>query len=1092
MNSRLVSRKLCGCCLFLAFIALLFSDCFPAKAQVAGGTILGTVSDPSGGVVAGAEITIKDIATGVVRQAASNSSGFYLIPNLPAGRYDLRISAPGFSVGTASGITLTVGAEQTLDIVLKVGAASSTVEVAEIASGVDTATSSISGDVDGTTVRELPLNGRDWSQLATLQPGVNQVRNQSGIGSVGSADVVRGARGFGNQLSVSGTRPTQNNYRLDGISFNDYTNGAPGGVLGTLSGVDAIQEFSVLTTNYSAEYGRTSGGVINAITRAGANQFHGNIYEFLRNSALDARNFFDGPSVPPFRRNQFGASIGGPIVKDKTFFFFNYEGLRQSLSSTQVNTVPSDNARNGILSTGNVTVDPAVAPYLQFWSPPNSGLNPGGDTGQFKVVTKQPGSDNFYTARVDHNFSSKDTLSGSFFYDKTQLSNPDPLNNETFFNSNSRSFVSLEETHSFSPAVVNSVRFGFSRNAADILTAPGANPLATDTSLGSVPGQAAPFLIVPGISVFSGGVDGFPNFTFGWNSFQAYDDAFVTRGKHSLKFGFAVERMQSNNLFHFFDNGRFFFPSLSAFLTNQPLVFAASIPSANSPRGIRETLFGGYIQDDWKIRSNLTLNIGLRYEMTTIPNEVKGKQASLKTMTASTITVGAPYFDNNPTTKNFEPRLGFAWDPFHTGKTSVRGGFGMFDVLPLPYEFLIISSASAPVGQNLNFGGLQPGDFPTTAYNNAIANCSPTVSLVCYRTSYIEPHPKRSYVMQWNLNIQREIAPSTTVTIAYVGSRGVHLPYRTDDADIVLPTLTTAGYLWPSTPGTQVNPNVGRIDRLAFDADSYYNALQIGVEKKMSHGLQVQGSFTWGKSLDTGSSTIAGDQFSNSPSSLPVFFASGLRKGQSDFNLARNLVISGTWEIPGLKSKTGFTGWATNGWQIGGVLQASSGAPFTVLIGGDPLGMNSTDPFAYPARLRGPGCGSAVNAGNPNNYIRLQCFGLPQATTAIAAQCFPYSTDASSCSNLLGNSGRNGLTGPGLVNVDFSVFKNTKLAKISETANLQFRAEMFNIFNHANFAPPLDNNTLFNQDGTTVGSAGVIDATQTPSRQIQFGLKLIF
>ena len=328
--------------------------------------------------------------------------------------------------------------------------------------------------------------------------------------------------------------------------------------------------------------------------------------------------------------------------------------------------------------------------------------------------------------------------------------------------------------------------------------------------------------------------------------------------------------------------------------------------------------------------------------------------------------------------------------------------------------------------------------------------------------------------------------------MAYVGSRGVHLPFRTDDADIVLPALTSAGYLWPATLGTQVNPNVGRIDRLSFDADSYYHALQIGVEKKMSHGLQVQGSFTWGKSLDTGSSTIAGYQFSNSPSSLPVFFAPSVRKGQSDFNLARNLVISGTWEIPGLKSKTGFTGWATNGWQIGGVLQASSGAPFTVLIGGDPLGMGSTDPFAYPSRLTGPGCGSAVNPSNPNNYIKLQCFGLPESTPAVAVQCVPYSTDVNSCSNLLGNSGRNALTGPGLINVDFSLFKNTRITKISETANLQFRAEMFNIFNHANFAPPLDNNTLFNQDGTTVGSAGVIDATQTPSRQIQFGLKLIF
>ncbi len=500
-------------------------------------------------------------------------------------------------------------------------------------------------------------------------------------------------------------------------------------------------------------------------------------------------------------------------------------------------------------------------------------------------------------------------------------------------------------------------------------------------------------------------------------------------------------------------------------------------------------MFGGYIQDDWKLRPNLTLNIGVRYEMTTIPTEANGRQASLKTMTASQITPGAPYFSHNPTTKNFEPRIGFAWDPFRNGKTSVRGGFGMFDVLPLPYEFLIISSASAPVAQNLNFGGLQPGDFPTNAYNKAIATCSQAVNLVCYRTSYIDPNPRRSYMMQWNLNVQREIAPQTSLTVAYVGSRGVHLPYRTDDADIVIPTKTSAGYLWPTTLGTQVNPTVGRIDRLSFDADSYYDALQLGVEKKMSHGLQLQGSFTWGKSLDTGSSTIAGDQFSNSPSSLPVYFDARVRKGQSDFNLARNLVVSGTWELPGFKSRSGLTRWVLGGWQVGGVLQASSGAPFTVLIGGDPLGMGSTDPFAYPSRLTGPGCSSLVNPGNPQNYIKLNCFILPQATPAIQANCVPFSTDSNSCSNLLGNSGRNALTGPGLINVDFSVFKNMR---VTERANLQFRAEMFNIFNHANFAPPLDNSTLFNQDGTTVGNAGVIDATQTTSRQIQFGLKLMF
>jgi hypothetical protein len=347
-------------------------------------------------------------------------------------------------------------------------------------------------------------------------------------------------------------------------------------------------------------------------------------------------------------------------------------------------------------------------------------------------------------------------------------------------------------------------------------------------------------------------------------------------------------------------------------------------------------------------------------------------------------------------------------------------------------------------------------------------------------------------VMQWNLNVQREIAPQTSITVGYVGSRGVRLPFRTDDADIVLPTKTPAGYLWPSNStgagiGTRLNPNVGRIDRLAFGADSYYDALQVGVERKFSHGLQFQGSFTWGKSIDTGSSTIAGDQFSNSPSSLPFFFDAKLRRGQSDFNLARNLVISGTWQVPGVKEKSGVLGWVTNDWQIGGVLQASSGAPFTVLVGGDPLGLNNADPFAYPDRITGSGCGSGVRSGNIN-YINVNCFTMPPsqgvATSGPNAGTNIYT--------LLGNSGRNPLTGPGLINVDFSVFKNIPIHKLTETTSLQFRAEMFNIFNHANFAPPLDNNVLFNPDGSRVGNAGVIDATQTSSRQIQFGLKLIF
>ncbi len=1049
----------------------------PAEAQVAGATLTGIITDPDGAAVARAEVELISVSTGISTKVPANNSGSYFFPNITPGVYRITVTAAGFAATTATNVTLSVGATETLNLALSVGGASTSVQVNTTAS-VNLENATITGQIDGTALRELPLNGRDWSQLATLQPGISQVRNQSSIGGVGSADVVRGARGFGNQLSIAGTRPTQNNYRLDGISFNDYTNGAPGSVLSNLSGVDAIAEFSVLTSNYSAEYGRTSGGVINAVTKTGTEKFHGDAYEFLRNSALDARNYFDGPSVPPFRRNQFGGSIGGPIYKNKTFFFFNYEGLRQSLSTTSVNIVPSLAARGGQLSSGTVAVDPKVVPFLQFWHVPNGAILAGGDTALYSVVTKQIGTDNFYTGRLTHHFSERDELGATFLYDKSFLTNPDPLNNEGFSNSNSRPFFSFEETHTFTPNLINAARIGFSRNYAVIATAPAINPAAADTSLGALPGQPAPFISVPGIATFFGGLDGFPNFSFGWNSYQLYDDAFWTHGSHQLKFGYAMEYMQSNNLFHFFDDGRFSFPSLSAFLQNQPQSFSGNVPSADSPRNLRSTLFGGYIQDDWSLRRTLVLNLGMRYEMTTVVNEAHGKLATLRTMEASTVHTGPPYFDN-PTLKDFSPRIGFAWSPFANSNTSVRGGFGIFDVLPLPYQFLIISSASAPFLQSVTTANPPAGSFPNSAYSIGLNQQTPG-TLAGQRVAFVQPKPSRSYVNEWNFSVQQVFPSEVVATIAYIGSRGLHLPFRTDDADITLPTSHLNGsYYWP-TPigsGTVLNPNVGRIDRLSYDGDSYYDGLLVSVERKLHRGLQIQGSYTWQKSIDTGSSTIAGDQFSNSPSSLPFWFDPRLRRGQSDFNLEQSAVLSGTWKVPALLSSNLLTRTAFNDWQIGSIFQASTGSPFPALIGGDPLGLNNTDPFDYPDRV--PGCGHTVNHGNPNNYINLNCFAVP---TPI---------------NRLGNSGRNPLTGPGLISLDASVFKNFPLPELYETANIQFRAEFFNVLNRANFAPPLDNDVLFTQDNSAagaspVGGAGVIDATQTPSRQIQFGLKLIW
>ena len=680
-------------------VAMAVALCFGAPgslpAQVAGGTIQGVIADSSGAAIVGAHLTITEAATGTARSAVTNSSGSYSVPNLQPSQYSVSVTAAGFAPEVANSISLTVGANLTVNFSLKVGSSTEEVKVGGTAAQIELTTSDISAVVDSTTMRQLPLNGRDWSQLITLQPGANAVRNQSAIGSAGTSDVNRVLRGFGNQMSISGTRPQQNNYRLDGVSFNDYTNGAPGGVLGTITGVDAVQEFSVITTNYSAEYGKTSGGVINAVTRSGTNNFHGSAYEFLRNSALDARNYFDGPTIAPFRRNQFGGTVGGPILHDKTFFFFNYEGLRQTLGVSQVDRVPSAAARSGVLSTGNVTVDPAVTPYLAFWPLPNAGLDPSGDVGNYRVATNQIGNENFYTGKVDHHLSDRDTLSGTFLYVSTDLTEPDALNNLHFVNQDARTFASIEETHTFSSNLLNTVRFGFSRNHAISNTANPINPLAGDTALGSVPGRPAPFLIVPTWSNFYGGVGGFPNFVIGWNSFQFYDDAFLTHGSHTFKFGFAFERMQSNNFMRFTENGRFVYASVSDFLTNKPLVYGVQLPSGESERGIRQTLFAGYAQDNWRIRNNLTLNYGVRYEMVTVPTEVHGRLSTLRNMTDAQVHIGDPYF-SNPTLKDFSPRLGFAWDPYGHGKTSVRAGFGIYDVLPLPYLFLISSAGSAP------------------------------------------------------------------------------------------------------------------------------------------------------------------------------------------------------------------------------------------------------------------------------------------------------------------------------------------------------------------------------------------------------------
>src|SRR5467141_1950640 len=832
-------------CVMLMFAALVSIQ---VHAQVTGATLSGTVTDTSGGIIRDAEVSVKNTATGISRAVTVDSAGFYTVPNLLAGIYEVRVTAAGFSTALHSDLTLAVGAQQQLNFSLRVGTATETVKVTA-ATQIELTSSTLTGHVDSQTELDLPLNGRDWTSLATLHPGVKLIENQMDY-SLGSA---RGNRGFGAQLTVSGQRTTNNNYRLDGVSVNDYANSGPGNVIGAALGVDAIQEFSVLTGGFSAEYGKATGGVVNAITKSGTNSFHGDVYEFIRNSALDSRVYFSRSGNTPlaqFRRNQFGGAAGGPIIKDKTFIFGDYEGFRQAKGITTTITVPSDSARAGNLVSGPVTVDPAAAAELAMFPHATPGTS-AKDKGQFIHSGLQIVPENFYTARVDHKLSANDGLFGTYHYDDTDFTQPDSFNNVLLKSHTRRQTVVLGESHTFGPSVVNSVRVGYSRSHALNLIPFGAiNPAAALTSLGSTTGQAAPIVANSGYTRNQGGVGAASNYEHAFNNYQLADDAFWTHGAHTLKFGTDIERMQYNYIARVTPGGRWNFSNLASFRTNKAKQFEAGIPSTITPRELRQTLIAGYVQDDWRLRSHLTLNLGLRYEMVTVIRDAQGKITSLLNIGDPAPQCGVqfdssfapggpttprlpgsvcggvgPYY-HNPTLRNFEPRIGYAWDPFHNGKTSVRGGFGIYDVLPLPGYFLVLQAQAAP------FMIFDSVDKPASGTNplqnqfsaggqDLLTNPKPGVQVGKLSTSTVEANPHRNYVLEWNLNVQRQIRPDLSVTLGYIGSHGVHMLIRGDDGNMTIPTLTSAGYLFPcgspmnadgsctagnSPAGTQTNP----------------------------------------------------------------------------------------------------------------------------------------------------------------------------------------------------------------------------------------------------------------------------------------------
>jgi hypothetical protein len=957
--------------LMAAVLALVFMA--PAWAQTTTGTILGVVKDASQGIIPGATVTVKNTGTGVARSLVTDDQGAYRAPNLTPGTYEVTVELVGFKTSTVAGINLTVGREAVVDLTLQPGDVVEQVTVTGEGRLVNTVSATIEGLISEQEIRELPLNSRDYLQLTTLAPGVLVMRGQR--------DAISPQTGTGLNMSISGGRPQQNNFRVDGVSTNDHANTSPGATTGTNLGVEAIKEFSVMTNTYSAEFGRSAGGVINAVTRSGTNDLHGTGFYFHRNNNFDARNFFNPGELPDFRRHQFGAALGGPIIKNKTFFFGNYESLREELAQTAISTVLTASARSGNLLSGPVVVNAAMQRYIELFPLPNGPIL--GDTGTFFSEPNRSTRQNFGLIRGDHNFNASTTLNSSYIIEKADIEQPDSLLANDVLSPSKRQFVSAELTKIVTNRLVNAMRFGYGRSALATGILRGRSPQMTDPALGFLPGRPVGIYAIAGLTQFPGGEGAADTEDYLSQSFQFYENATYQLGRHFLKAGMNFEILRDRLRSASAENGSYSFDSIPAFLTNQPATFQAQLAGSDTERFIRQSIWGFYVQDDVRWTDRLSMNLGLRYEFATEPSERDGQSATLREFTSTEPTVGLFYV--NPPKHNFAPRLGLAWDPTGSGKTSVRAGFGMFYDLILPYYLTNPATRMPPHflrGQTPR-GTLPQGAFPSQAYPILLGQPTPRLT-----ADWIEYEPKTGYRVQYNLNVQHQLLKDTVVMLGYVGGRGINIGRLPGDGNVapVYDDLGGGVLFFPAGQRT-INPVFGRMRIRNFDGNSFYNAGQLGINQKVGTQLRFQFSYTFSKSIDDGSTTFTTNQYNNSVNAkYPP--RRDLYRGLSDYDVRHNLVLNGTWDLPWKSEKMAGL---VNGWQIAGIFSASSGTPFSVQIAGDRARTLASTTGQTPNLA--PGASNNQLLETPEHWFDPFAFTWPDA-------------------GFLGNVGRNTLFGP--------------------------------------------------------------------------------
>lgn len=1037
-----------------AYVIAFLLACTPALAQLTTGTISGTVLDTTQAALPGVTVTITHAGTGQTRTVVTNERGFYEAPNLPVGNYSLTASLQGFGTAQHKDVQLAIGRNTVIDLTLAVGGLAQEVTVTGGAPLIETTSATVSNLISSQQVEDLPLVNRDLTQLTFLQPGVIKIPS-SGDQGVFS--------GMGDKFTVAGARGTQNLYLLDGVSNADLSGNAQG-ASGSYMGAETVQEIQIVTNNYSAEYRSAAGGIVSAITKSGSNKFSGSAFEFFRNDALDAPNYFDKKFNRPksaFDRHQYGGSLGGPIVQNKLFFFSSYEGLREDLSRPDTATVLSLNARQGRLANGTVVaVDPRVVPFANLYPVPGQGntvVEDFGDTVLIAGTEEVPTRNNFALGKIDYNATDNNTVSATYNFDKGRRSPYGILGDLGALGSESvKHVLSTKWTAVLGGTSVNELNIGYSdsRPSGDIPLSDfdfsGLTFRSNRTNMGEIN--------VSGVSGIGYRVDGS---YYQQRSYSIKDGYSRSAGNHSLRAG-------GEWTYYRYDvvscsrgcNGVWEFRSIPDFLTARPRRFDILLEGGfESPRDLRQHMLGAYVQDNWRVRPNLTLNLGLRYEFLTVPEETNGRISNLVNFNDSDVTVGVLY--KNPTTKAFSPRVGFAWVP-GDGRTSVRGGVGVFYEHPMLYNIRTSLQELPPF--NLS-GRIEGGniDFPNAFFTQLErAQGRPNIRSMEYdldQTTYY----------RWNTTVQRQFGTNWAVTLDYTGNRGYNLWQQS------LPNLRRWEG-WPAQPpaGTPkffpagaglINPNFGEMRVQYANANLWYHGGTASLQRRLSDGLQLGATFTYSKAIDEGSGvTSGGDELPQSQRGIYAWDMH-LKRGLSAYDIRKVFSSNFSYELPFGRDLTGLAAALASGWQVNGVVTLSDGYALSV-----------EESNADQARRIGDDENLRPNlvAGGNNNPVT----GNPE-------QWYDITQFEPSTLGFFGNLGRGTVTSPGLATVDMSLFKQVNVGG----GELQLRVETFNLLDRANFGTP--NMTAF-INGQPNPSAGRITRTRTPGRQTQLGVRFSF